>query len=324
MVALLTNALVRRGHRVTLFASGDSRTDGELVSPVERALRLDPQAGDHLAPHVLELAQVFERAAEFDLIHCHVDYLAFAFGRIVRTPTVHTLHGRLDMPCYQTLFRRLPDVRVVSISDAQRAPLRGLDVKWLGTVYHGLDLTEYAYSEEGGDYLAFLGRISREKRPDLAIAVATEAGIPLKMAAKVDPCDRDYFEREIQPLLDDPLVEFLGEIDESEKADFLRHALALLFPIDWPEPFGLVTIEAMACGTPVIARPFGSVPELIVAGRTGFVVETLEELVDAVKRVRTIDRAACRRHVEERFTVDRMVDDYEAIYRSLTAVSRAA
>jgi glycosyltransferase involved in cell wall biosynthesis len=324
VVASLTDELVRRGHKVTLFASGGSQTVGELTSPVARALRLDPRAGDPVAAHVLELAQVFERAAEFDLIHCHVDYLAFPFGRLVRTPTIHTLHGRLDLPHFAPLFRHMSDVAVVSISDAQRAPLRTVDVNWVGTVHHGMPLEPYTYSEEGGDYLAFLGRISREKRPDLAIAVAKRVAIPLKIAAKIDPADRGYFESEIRPLLDDPLIEFLGEIDDAEKADFLGGAMALLFPIDWPEPFGLVMIEAMACGTPVIARPCGSVPELVEAGRTGFVVDTVEELADAVKRVHTIDRAACRRHVEERFSVERMVDDYESIYRSLTTVSRAA
>ena len=324
VVACLTDELARRGHRVTLFASGDSKTLGDLVSPIERALRLDPSAGDPLAAHVLELAQVFDRASEFDLIHCHVDYLAFPFGRLVRTPTLHTMHGRLDWPYLAPLFRYLRGVPVVSISDAQRVPLRGLDVAWAGTVYHGLRIDQYPYDEDGGEYLAFLGRIAPDKRPDLAIAVAKRSGVRLRIAAKVDAVDREYFAREIEPLLDDPLIEYLGEIDERAKPEFLGNALALLFPIDWPEPFGLVMIEAMACGTPVIARPFGSVPEIVDAGRTGFVVDTLDELVDAVKRVRTIDRAACRRRVEELFTVERMVDGYEAVYRSLVAVPRAA
>ena len=320
-MAALSDELIRRGHRVTLFASGDSRTLGELVSPVGRSLRLDSQAGDPWAAHVLELAQVFERAADFDLIHCHVDYLAFPFGRMVPTPTIHTLHGRLDLPHYPSLFRQMPDVRVVSISKAQRAPLRGVNVTWAGTVHHGLPLDPYtSNNEEGGDYLAFLGRCSPEKGPALAIAVAKRLGIPLKIAAKIDAADREYFENEIQPmLLDDPLIEFLGELEGEAKSEFLRGAMALLFPIDWPEPFGLVLIEAMACGTPVIGRSCGSVPELVVAGRTGFVVDTFDELVDAVKRVHTIDRAACRRHVEEHFTVGRMVDGYESIYRSLTS-----
>jgi glycosyltransferase involved in cell wall biosynthesis len=324
VVACLTDELARRGHQVTLFASGDSQSPAELVSPVERALRLDPSVGDWVASHVLELAQVFDRASDFDVIHCHVDYLAFPFGRLVRTPTVHTLHGRLDQLHLLTLFRQLRGVPVVSISHAQRAPLRGLNVAWAGTVYHGLPMERYSYNADGGDYLAFLGRIAPEKRPDLAIEVAKRTGVRLRIAAKVDAVDREYFAREIEPLLDDPLIEYLGEIDEQTKPGFLGNALALLFPIDWPEPFGLVMIEAMACGTPVIARPCGSVPEIIEAGRTGFVVDTVDELVDAVKRVRTIDRAACRRHVEERFTVEQMVDDYEAIYRSLIAQARAA
>jgi glycosyltransferase involved in cell wall biosynthesis len=323
-VASLTDGLVRRGHHVTLFASGDSRTLAELHSPVARALRLNPRAGDPLAAHALELAQVFERANDFDVIHCHVDFLAFPFGRLVRTPTIHTLHGRLDFPHYQSIFRHMPDVHVVSISDAQRAPLRQVNVNWAATVHHGISLRPFGYGDEAGDYLAFLGRVAPEKGPALAIAVAKRVGIPLKMAAKVDPADRAYFESEIRPLLNDPLIEFLGELDEPAKSALLRGAAALLFPIDWPEPFGLVMVEAMACGTPVIARSCGSVPELLVPGRTGFVVDTFDELVDAVKRVSTIERAACRRHVEQRFTVERMVENYESIYRSLTAVGEAA
>jgi glycosyltransferase involved in cell wall biosynthesis len=317
VVSYLTDELARRGHDVTLFASGDSRTRARLTAAAARALRLDPDARDTLSPHVIELAQVFERADEFDLIHCHVDYLAFPFGRLVRTPTLHTMHGRLDLPHLVPVFRHFRDVPLVSISDAQRAPLRDLRLTWAGTVQHGLPLDAFPFSPEGGSYLAFLGRISPEKRPDLAIEIAKRAGLPLRIAAKVDAVDRVYFAREIEPLLDYPLIEFIGEIGDAEKADFLGGALALLFPIDWPEPFGLVMIEAMACGTPVIARPSGSVPEILEPGRTGFVADTLDELVDAVKRIDTIDRAACRHHVERRFTVERMADDYEAIYRAL-------
>jgi len=324
VVAYLTDELVRRGHDVTLFASGDSRTAARLVAPTARALRLDRGAADVLSPHVLELARVFERADEFDVIHCHVDYLAFPFGRLVRTPTLHTLHGRLDLPHLAPLFRHFRDVPLVSISDAQRRPVHPLRPSWVATVHHGLPLERFPFSPRGGEYLAFLGRISPEKRVDLAIAAARRAGLPLKIAAKVDPADQAYFEREIRPLLDDPLVEFVGEIGDDRKPGFLGGALALLFPIDWPEPFGLVMIEAMACGTPVIARACGSVPEVVASGVTGFVVDTLDELVDAVKRVGNVDRAACRRHVEARFTVERMADAYEAIYRRLGRATRAA
>jgi glycosyltransferase involved in cell wall biosynthesis len=317
VVAYLCDELVRRGHSVTLFASGDSRTAAHLVPSTERALRLDPTARDYIAPHLLGLSRAFERAGEFDVVHCHVDYLAFPFARFVRTPTVHTLHGRLDLPHLVPVYRHFRDLRFVSISHAQRAPLRVLGVRWAATVYHGLPLARFPYSAGRGRYLAFLGRISPEKGVEMAIAAAKEVRLPLKIAAKVDPVDREYFQREIAPLLVDPLIEFIGEIDEEAKPAFLGSALALLFPIDWPEPFGLAMIEAMACGVPVIARPYGSVPEVLVSGRTGFVADTLEEIVDAVKRIDTISRAECRKHVEERFTVERMVDDYEAVYARL-------
>jgi glycosyltransferase involved in cell wall biosynthesis len=324
VVAWLTDELVRRGHDVTVFASGDSETPARLIAPTARALRLDPAASDNLSPHVIELAQVFQRAADFDVIHCHVDYLAFPFGRLVRTPTLHTLHGRLDLPFLAPIFRHFSDVPVVSISDAQRVPLRDLEVAWAGTVHHGLPVERYPYTAGGGRYLAFLGRICPEKAPDVAIEVAKRAGVPLKIAAKVDPVDRVYFEQVIRPLLDHPLIEFIGEIVDADKGRFLGDALALLFPIDWPEPFGLVMIESLACGTPVIARERGSVPEILVHGRTGFVADTIDELVNAVKRIDIIDRADCRRHVESRFTAVRMADDYEAIYRRLLAGRRAA
>jgi glycosyltransferase involved in cell wall biosynthesis len=319
VVSHLTEELVRRGHEVTLFASGDSLTRARLVSAVAHPLRLDPETRDPLAPHVIELSQVFERAAEFDVIHCHVDYTAFPFARLVATPTLHTLHGRLDLPWLVPVFRHFHDVPLVSISDAQRRALAGLPLAWMGTVRHGLPLDRFPYSPRGGRYLAFLGRIAQEKRPDLAIEVAKRVGLPLKIAAKVDAIDRAYFDDEIRPRLDHPLIEFVGEIGDDAKAAFLGDALALLFPIDWPEPFGLVMIEALACGTPVIARPAGSVPEVLAPGRTGFIADTLDELVEGVKRVDTLDRAACRRHVEEHFTVQRMADRYETVYRRLLA-----
>jgi glycosyltransferase involved in cell wall biosynthesis len=324
VVSYLIEQLVQRGHHVTLFASGDSQTSARLVSIVPRSLR-QVRSRDPLAPHVIQLAEVFERAREFDLIHCHVDYLAFPFGRLVSTPTVHTMHGRLDLAMLRPVFQRFADTPLVSISDAQRQPLHDLPLHWAGTVYHGLPLDRYPFSPRGGGrYLAFLGRLSPEKRPDLAVAVALRTGLPLKIAAKVDPADQQYFERELVPLLDHPLIEFIGEIGDRAKSAFLGEALALLFPIDWPEPFGLAMIEAMACGTPVIARPCGAAPEIVVPGLSGFLVDTLDEMVEAVKRVDTIDRADCRRHAAAHFSAERMVDGYEAIYRRLTAVPRAA
>jgi glycosyltransferase involved in cell wall biosynthesis len=283
------------------------------VASVERALRLDLDTGDPLAPHMVELAQVFERAEDFDLIHCHVDYFAFPFSRLVATPTVHTLHGRLDLRHTRATHAYFRGVSLVSISEAQRRPLEDLQLAWVATVHHGLPLETYPLGSGRGAYLAFLGRIAPEKRPDLAIGVAKRAGLPLKIAAKVDPVDRTYFEREIEPLLADPLIEYLGEIGEAEKPGFLGNAVALLFPIDWPEPFGLVMIEALACGTPVIARPCGSVPEIITHGRTGFIADTVEEMAAAVRHLDRIDRSRCRRETETRFSVERMVDHYEIV-----------
>ena len=325
IVAYLTDELVRRGHLVTLFASGDSAVPGaRLESPVARALRLDASAKDYFAPHVLELAQVFERAQEFDVIHCHTGYPAFPFARFSRAVTIHTMHGRLDLPDVFPLYRHYRDEPLVSISMDQRRPLDGFGVTWAGTVYHGVPLDQYPYSARGGDYLAFLGRMSPEKRPDLAIALAKHVGVPLKIAAKVDPTDRAYFEAEIEPLLDHPLIDFVGEIGEDAKPEFLGGARALVFPIDWPEPFGLVMVEALACGTPVIARRCGSVPEVIRPGRTGFIADTLSDMARAVRALDRIDRAACRREAEHRFSVERMGDGYEALYRQLGARARTA
>jgi len=324
IVGYLCDGLAERGHEVTLFASGDSATAATLVPATDRALRLDPDAGDPIAPHLLEIGQVLDRADEFDIIHCHVDVLAFPFSRLVSRPTVHTLHGRLDLPYMRPIYRYFHDLSLVSISDAQREPLRELDMRWIRTVYHGLPLADFPFSPRGGRYLAFLGRIAPEKRPDLAIAVATRAGVPLKIAAKVDPVDRGYFEREICPLLDDPLIEFVGEVGDDDRARFLGDALALLFPIDWPEPFGLVMIESLACGTPVIARPCGSVREVISPGRTGLIGESVDDLVTAVKRVDGLDRLECRREAEKRFSVERMVSDYEATFARLLSHTKTA
>ena len=325
IVSYVTDELVRRGHDVTLFASGDSCTTARLVPVVERATRLDDATHDLIgAEFIRELGLVFSRAREFDVIHCHVDYLAFPFHDLTPTPTVHTIHGRLDLPHLEAVYRQFNAVPLVSISDAQRAPLAALGVHWAGTVYHGLPVERYAFAPEDRGYLAFLGRLAPEKQPELAIEIARRVGLPLKIAAKVDAADEEYFRAVIAPLLDDPLVEFLGEIGEDDKPAFLGGARALLFPIDWPEPFGLVMIEAMACGTPVVARPCGSVPEVVVHGRTGFLASTLVELTEAVKRLDEIDRAECRRHAERHFSVGRMAEDYEAIYRRLMSRRRAA
>ncbi|GIW42160.1 MAG: glycosyl transferase [Candidatus Binatia bacterium] len=320
VVSYLTEELVRRGHEVTLFASGDSITRARLEPMCPRALRLDPNCKDPLAPHVRMIGRVYQRAEEFDLIHCHVDYLCLPFTRFVSTPTVITLHGRLDIPEIGPLYREYPEVPLVSISDAQRIHLP--DVNWLATVHHGLPRDLYVFHPKADSYVLFLGRISPEKRPDSAIRVACRAGVRLRIAAKVDAVDRLYFEREIRPLLDHPLVEFIGEVDDAAKRELLGNARALLFPVDWPEPFGLVMIEALACGTPVVARRRGSVPEVVEHGRTGFVCETEDEMVEALARIEEIDRAVCRQVFERRFTVEVMASRYEEAYRKVLASRR--
>ncbi len=312
VVSYLTEELVRQGHDVTLFASGSSVTRARLEAQCPRALRLDPSVVDGVAHHILMLERVFARSAEFDIIHFHIDHLHFPLSRRLDVPQVTTLHGRLDIPDLQPLYTEFADMPVVSISDAQRRPLP--QAFWQQTVHHGLPRDLYTFNPRRGQYLAFLGRISPEKRADLAIAIAQRAGLPLRIAAKVDNVDRAYFDREIAPLLDQPGVEFIGEISDRDKDDFLGNALALLFPIDWPEPFGLVMIEAMACGTPVIAFPRGSVPEIIDHGITGFIVGGVEEAVHAVARCSTLDRRRCRATFERRFTSERMALDYVRVY----------
>jgi glycosyltransferase involved in cell wall biosynthesis len=325
VVSLLTEELVRRGHEVTLFASGDSVTSARLAAVSERALRLDATNRELLAADITrQLDLVFGNARDFDIIQCHVDYLAYPFSGLVSTPTLHTVHGRLDLPYLMPIYRQFKHVPLVSISDAQRAPLADIGVTWAGTVHHGLAPERFTFSPTPGDYLAFLGRLSPEKQPDIAIEMAKQAGLPLRIAAKIDAADREYFDRVVAPLLDHPLIEFVGEIGDADKSAFLGGARALLFPIDWPEPFGLVMLEALACGTPVIARPCGSVPEIVRPGVNGFVASTLPELVDAVRRLDRVDRAECRRDFERRFSVSRMVDGYEALYRQASAHARAA
>ncbi len=315
VVSWLTEKLVALGHDVTLFASGDSVTNAQLVKTCKKALRLDPECIDPLAHHVLMMEEIFSRAEEFDIIHFHCDYLQFSLSRRVKIPCVTTVHGRLDIPDLAALYKEFREVPLVSISDAQRGPLSW--VNWTGTVHHGMPVGELPLYEEEGEYLAFLGRVSPEKGLHHAIEMAIRSGRELKIAAKVDRADRDYFEEKIKPLLDHPLIDFVGEIGDSEKGEFLGSAAALLFPIEWPEPFGLVMIEAMACGTPVIAYASGSVPEIVLDGVTGFLVRDVAEGVAAVKQIAEIDRRACREHFELNFSDDRMAREYLSIYQKL-------
>ncbi len=321
IVSFLTEELVRRGHRVTLFASGDSHTTADLYSVRDRSVRLDPENPDAVAFHMIELVRAFDMAGEFDIIHSHVDYLAFPFARFSRVPSVHTLHGRLDLPHWGPMVEYFRDIPLVSISNDQRRPLSHIAPRWMATVYHGLPEDSFRPGRGEGGYLTFFSRLSRDKRPDLAVEVAKRAGLPLKIAGKVDTTDREYFEQEIEPLLDHPLIEYLGEIHDSEKPELLGNAAALIFPIDWPEPFGLVMTEAMACGTPVIARPCGSVPEVVREGVTGFIADTVEEMVEAVKQIDRIDRSRCLMEARQRFSVEAMADGYEAVYRKILTES---
>jgi len=317
VVSYLTEELVRLGHQVTLFASGDSNTSATLVTACREALRLGT-CRDHLAPHLGMVEQVATRAREFDVIHFHISPLHFpVMRRLPNAAHVTTLHGRLDLEELQPLYREFADMPVVSISDAQRQPLP--EAGWISTVHHGLPRDLFRFQPTADGYLAFLGRISPEKRVDRAIAIATACRVPLRIAAKIDEADREYFEHDIAPLLDNRLVEFIGEIGERDKGAFLGGAKALLFPIDWPEPFGLVMIEAMACGVPVIAFPGGSVEEIIEQGVNGFVVGSIEEASYAVRQIDRIDRRKCRERFERRFTARRMATEYVNVYRELAA-----
>jgi glycosyltransferase involved in cell wall biosynthesis len=316
VVSYLTEELVRLGHEVTLFASGDSRTAACLVPGSPRSLRLN-HCIDPIAPHILMSEKVYQQADRYDLIHFHIDYLHYPLSRQHDRPQVTTLHGRLDIPELAPLYREFRDMPVISISNAQRQPLPL--ASWQGTVYHGLPLDLHTFRPEAGRYLAFLGRISPEKRLDRAIAIARQIGMPLRVAAKIDKADREYFAEKIAPLMKDPLVEYVGEVGGRDKDEFLGNACAVLFPIDWPEPFGLVMIEALACGTPVIAWRCGSVPEVIDHGITGYIVESLDEAVAAVAKVASLDRGRIRQVFERRFSVERMARDYLAIYRRLAA-----
>ncbi len=317
VVSWLTEELVRLGHRVTLFASGDSRTHARLIPGCARSLRTNPECQDYLAHHILMLEKLRIYRHEFDIVHFHTDYLHFPLCRAWGLNHLTTLHGRLDLPDLAPLYSEFNDVPVVSISRSQRRPLP--QANWVGNVYHGMPEDLLRFQGEPGTYLAFIGRISPEKRPDRAVAIARAVGIPLKVAAKVDRADREYFEQQIKPLFVQPGVEFIGEIGDEQKSEFLGNALACLAPIDWPEPFGLNMIEAMACGTPTIAFRHGSVPEVIDNGISGIVVDSVEEAVAAVQRVKTMSRAACREAFKKRFTARRMAQDYERLYERLIA-----
>jgi glycosyltransferase involved in cell wall biosynthesis len=318
VVSYLTEELVRLGHDVTLFASGDSITSAELVACSPAALRLTPSMLDPLPHNIVLLERVRQRAAEFDILHFHIDYLHFPLFRDSGIPTVTTLHGRLDLPDLVPLYRVFADMPVVSVSHPQRAPLSW--VNWVANVPHGIPKDLYSLSAEPrGDYVAFLGRIGPEKRPDRAIEIARQAGVPLRIAAKVDKVDEAYFGETIKPLLSLPGIDYIGEIGEREKGAFLGNAAALLFPIDWPEPFGLSLIEAMACGTPVIGWRCGSVPEIVEEGVTGFIVENIDEAVAAIGKARRLDRTRVRQSFEAKFTARRMATDYLALYESLIA-----
>lgn len=319
VVSYLTEELVRQGHDVTLFATGDSVTRAHLDPGAPRGLRLEPDCRDPIAHHMVLLDRVARLAERFDIIHFHTDYLHFPLTRGLHAPHVTTQHGRLDLPDQQSLYRQFGDIPQISICNEQRKPVTF--VNWVATVYHGLPEDLYTFCPRQGKYLAFLGRIHPEKRVDRAIEIAQRTGMELRIAAKVDKADRDYFESHVRPLLSRPGITFVGEIGEEQKQEFLANAYALLFPIDWPEPFGLVMIEAMACGTPVIAWPRGSVPEVIRDGETGFLVDSIDAAVAAVARVPSLRREQCRLRFEERFSARRMARDYLAVYQTVRATS---
>lgn len=315
VVSYLTEQLHKMGHDVTLFASGDSITSAKLVPIGKSALRLNPDTTDSLSSHFVLMETVEKHAGEFDVIHSHIDYLYYPLIKRNSNNYVTTLHGRLDLPELLPLYREYQEVPLVSISNSQRKPLSFAN--WIATVYHGLPDNLYDFNPVPQEYLAFVGRISPEKRVDRAIELATAANVPLKIAAKVDKADAEYFETKIKPLLDNPLIEYLGEVNDSEKNTLLGNALASLYLIDWPEPFGLAMIESMACGTPVIAYKCGSVPEVIDHGVTGFVVHSMQEAIEAVSKIKLISRQTCRKTFEKRFSAQRMAEDYLKVYRYL-------
>lgn len=326
VVSYLTEALVAMGHEVTLFATGDSTTEATLVPILEQSLRENctlEELKRLSVPTMLDVVgTVLQRANDFDIIHWHIDFFPWAFDSLVETPSVTTMHGRLDLPFLQSVFQHHSHIPVVSISNHQRTPLADLHPNWVGTVYNAVPVSDFPFSPTSGEYFLFLGRINQDKRPDWAVEIAKRTGIPLKVAAKIDPYDQAYYEAEIKPLFDHPLVEFVGEANEEEKRELLVNAYALLFPIDWPEPFGMVQIEAMACGTPVLAMRHGAVPEVIDHGVTGLIGDSVEELITLTPELTRLDRRVIRQVVDHRFSAETMAAGYEAIYRQLIAERR--
>jgi glycosyltransferase involved in cell wall biosynthesis len=316
VVSWLTEELVNLGHEVTLFASGDSRTNATLVPIWPRALRLGRPKTDPTIPQTALLEAVAERVANFDVIDCHIDWLTLPLLSRLRAPFVTTTYGRLDLPGLSDLIGRFPNAPFISISENQRVPL--LQARWLGTIHHGLPVNAFQPSYARGNYLAFLGRITAEKGPEAAIRIAKAVGMPLRIAAKMPRAEHGYFNEKLKPMIDDERIQFIGEVNGQAKQDFLAGASALLFPIDWPEPFGLVMIEAMACGTPVIAFPSGSVPEVVENEATGFIVEDEAQAAEAVAKIGQIDRHGVRARFEERFTSKRMAEDYVRHYQVLS------
>ncbi|MCU1338146.1 MAG: hypothetical protein JWO19_3727 [Bryobacterales bacterium] len=315
VVSYLTEELVKQGHEVTLFASGDSVTSAELAACSPKALRLSPECGEPLGWHLIQMETVIQRASKFDVIHFHNDYLHFPMSKRMRTPHITTLHGRLDLPELPFVHKMFPGVPLISISNAHRLPLP--DVNWRATIYHGLPEAYLQAEDEPPEYLMFLGRISPEKRVDRAIEIALAAELPLIIAAKVDTVDQQYFDQQIAPMLDHPLIKVVGEVGETEKRELFKKAYALLFPIDWPEPFGLVMVEAMACGVPVIAFPCGSVPEIVEHGKTGYIVDNIADAVAGIRAISRIKRNECRDVFRLRFTASRMAADYVREYKRL-------
>ena len=321
VVSYLTEELVRQGHEVVLFASGDSQTKARLVPVCREALRLSKTCLDPVAHHFILIEEVLKREAEFDLIHSHIDYIGFVLARRTALPVISTMHGRLDYPEHRMVLGEFREHPLISISDAQRRPVP--DANWVGTVYHGLPKNLYGSGNYPTEYLAYVGRISPEKNIESAINIAVKSGMPLKIAAKVDKTDIEYFECVIRPLLAHPLVEFLGEVGEEDKEELIARAAAFLHPVDWPEPFGLAMIEAMACGTPVLGRRRGSIPEVIDHGLTGFIFEADEEAVFYIKNyIPSFSRTSCRKHFEKRFLAERMAGDYLRAYRARLSYER--